>query len=215
MKGISRRMTAAFRRDSRASMADVVLDTTSALASSSRPTTPDINEPSSAPAPKETVEPAVVADAHVAEPEQLAAQVETPAAAPEPAPAPAPEPQVESTPAVEEARAEPEEVQPAAGAVAIEEPAALVAEPERHTYVLLAFKYTRRARKTAIPSEEPVAVVEEPESLEDTHAVEATPAIEEIQTHEDEEHDAPAETESPAFSMPVPELHHQSSDSYV
>ncbi|KAF8309564.1 hypothetical protein DL93DRAFT_2085456 [Clavulina sp. PMI_390] len=67
----------------------------------------------------------------------------------------------------------------------------------------MAFKYRYRHRKRRSTSNSHRVSVpeaeEEPETLEETHEV-----------HEEEEH---AVTESPALSMRVPELHHQSSSS--
>jgi hypothetical protein len=203
MRGFGRRVTSAFRRDSRASIPDVVLPDAASSSSRSRSATPDISETLSAPAPKAAAESAV-APAETAQPEVKAA-----APTPEPTPAPAAEP--EAAPAPEEPKAE-SEVQPAPEAVAVEESSASVEEPEQQAYVLLAFSFKRKAKISGVRRNAAAVIVDEPDTLEECREVEAPIAVTEP---EEAVHESPVEEESPASSIPVPELHHQSSDSCV
>lgn len=220
-------MTSAFRRDSRASIADVVLDISPAT---SRPSTPDISQNLSAPAPKETAEPAVAADIEavvdeptfVSEPEAIEAPV--------PAPESVPEPSHEAAPVIDTATPELEVVEAApthAPEMTIVSPITEMTEPEElspankeeekpvaHTYVLLAFRYRYKpgVRKRDSIRVEPIAMVEEPETLHDIEHEESPAPAEDAEAPE-HGFDEPEEFEYPTTTMPVPELHHQSSTS--
>lgn len=238
LRGFGRRMTSAFRRDSRASIADVVLDISPAT---SRPSTPDISQNLSAPAPKEIVEPAVAAATEavvdeptiVAEPESMEMEAEVPA--PAPAPESIPEPVHEATPIIDTAVPEPETVESAPEHVpemTVVSPITEVTEPEEatasineeekpvaHTYVLLAFRYRYRpgVRKRDSIRVEPIAMMEEAET-ETVHDIEHDEApapadVTEAPQHDFEEQEPEEEFEYPTTTMPVPELHHQSSTS--
>ena len=200
-------MTSAFRRDSRASIHDVVLPDAASSSSRSRSATPDISETLSAPAPKVAVEPAV-AYAEIAQPEVAAA-----APTSEAIPALVAEP--EAVPAPEESTAE-SDVQPVPvpEAVAVEGPSAPSEGSEQHAYVMLAFSYKRRVRISGVRRDTAATIVEEPESLQETLEAEAPIEVMEP-VRDDVDHQILVEEESPASSMPVPDLHHHSSDSYV
>lgn len=205
MRGFGRRVTSAFRRDSRASIHDVVLPDAASSSSRSRSATPDISETLSAPAPKVAVEPAV-AYAEIAQPEVAAA-----APTSEAIPALVAEP--EAAPAPEESTAE-SDVQPVPEAVAVEGPSTPSEGSEQHAYVMLAFSYKRRVRISGVRRDTAATIVEEPESLQETLEAEAPIEVMEP-VRDDVDHQILVEEESPASSMPVPDLHHHSSDSYV
>lgn len=197
MGGFGRRVTSAFRRDSRASIPDVLTDAASS-SPRSRPATPDINETLSAPAPKANVEPAVAP----AEPPLPDVAESTPAPVAEPQAAPAPE----------ESKVE-SDVQPVPETVAVGGQSAASEEPEQSAYVLLAFSFKRKVRISGVSRGAAGAIVDEPEALEE--ALEAEGPIEVPEQVREMDHETLVERESPASSMPVPELHHQSSDSWV